>query len=149
MVGGFLLSGLSKACARESGVIAMRFKTSQAAKRVGFGIVGFALGWAVCFAGWGSPTAWALDARPDPASTATPQDGGKLEQTFPEDSDPYRWKAVPGSRPESGSRGQMDLGAGSQVGVGIQIPFGRPKKPKPSPSPSESPSPSPTPDSKG
>jgi hypothetical protein len=149
MVWSFLLSQLSKACAREAGVTAMRFKTSQAAKRVGFEIVGFALGLAVCGMGLESLSALALDPRPDPASTSAPQDSGKLEQNVPDDSEPYRWKAVPGSRPESGSRGQMDLGAGSQLGVGIQIPFSRPKKPKPSPSPSESPSPGPSPESRG
>ncbi len=149
MVWSFLLSQLSKACAREAGVMAMRFKTSQAAKRVGFDIVGFALGLAVGWIVSGTLPALALDPRPDPASTSAPQDSGKLEQSVPDDSDPFRWRAVPGSRPESGSRGQLDLGAGSQLGVGIQIPLSRPKKPKPSPSPSESPSPSPTPESKG
>ncbi len=129
--------------------MAMRFKTGQKAKRVSLAIVGFSLGWAASFVGWATQPAWALDARPDPASTASPQDGGKLEQNVPDDSEPYRWKAVPGSRPESGSRGQLDLGAGSQLGVGIQIPFNRPKKPKPSPSPSESPSPGPSPESRG
>lgn len=142
MVLSFLLVQFSKGCAREAGVMAMRFKSGRAAKRVGFGFVSILLG-------AGIQPAFALDPRPNPASTAAPQDGGKLEQNVPDDSEPYRWRAVPGTRPESGSRGQLDLGAGSQVGVGIQIPLSRPKKPKPSPSPSESASPSPTPESKG